>query len=369
MQIFYDTSLNSKNMGGVLKATMQLFAALAELAPNTVIKGVLRKPSRYDFTQNVQNVVVEFPYFSTLWRNTVYPIISYLYPNDVFYFEANGNIPSFMNPKMLKIMTLHDVLQLEIPNYFKNDKDKDEFIKQIQKSIDKADVLITVSEYSKLQILKNFKVSKEIIVMHNAGIMDESLFKPEFESNKESFFLFNGGWQPRKNLDKLVKIFIRLKKENKLNDKLLICGTPEYHIEGLNDLIDEAVAIDAVELLGYVNDAKMKELLKSAKGLLYPTKLEGFGLPPLEAMEMGCPVIAEHATSIPEICEDAVLYSDIDEVDTYCENIILLSENADKRKELAEKGFERVKKFSWLKSGRIFLNVIETATKTVNSSS
>lgn len=363
MQIFYDTSLNSKNMGGVLKATMQLFAALAELAPNLVIKGISRKPSVYIFSKNVHNSVVKFPYESILWRSTVYPIISYLYPNDVFYFEANGNIPSFMNPKMFKIMTLHDVLQLEIPNYFKNDEDKQKFVKQIQNSIDKADILLTVSEYSKSQILKNFKVSKEIIVMHNAGIMDESQFNSSFEPNKEPFFLFNGGWRPRKSLDKLVKIFIQLKKRNKLNDKLLICGTPEYHIEGLKELIDEAIAIDAVELLGYVDDAKMKALLTSAKGLLYPSKLEGFGLPPLEAMEMGCPVIAEYATSIPEICEDAVIYSDIDETEKYCENLISLSENADKRKELAEKGFERVKKFSWLNSGRILLKAIEDFKK------
>jgi glycosyltransferase involved in cell wall biosynthesis len=133
----------------------------------------------------------------------------------------------------------------------------------------------------------------------------------------------------------------------------------------LKRLIDEALRVKAIAELGYVPDAVLSELYAKAKALIYPSKFEGFGLPPLEAMASGCPVLTTKCTSIPEICGDAVYYTDPDDEEAFANSLINLDSDQEFRDKLARRGLKQAGKFSWDDASRVFLDeLLKLVTET-----
>ena len=120
---------------------------------------------------------------------------------------------------------------------------------------------------------------------------------------------------------------------------------------------------DRVEFTGYVDDDQLKQLYRKAKLFLFPSLYEGFGLPPLEAMACGCPVIVSKAASLPEICGDAAYYVNPYDVEDIAKGIYTVLTDEGLQKELIRKGLQRVKLFSWEKSARELINIFRSCVK------
>jgi len=264
------------------------------------------------------------------------------------------------------IATIHDLTPLISNEWFlKEDSLKFRFI--IKKTTERADKIIAVSNSTKKDIVRFFNYPEENIeVVHLAS---DDIYKPL--ENKEGiegikrkygiskkYILFVGTIEPRKNLLRLLSAFEKLK--NKFKEyQLVIVGQigwiTEKFFEKLKNLL-ENVKKDVI-LTGYIPREDMVFLYNGCELFIYPSLYEGFGIPVLEAMSCGVPVITSNVSSLPEVGGDACVYvNPYDEEDIlYKMEKVLSSEGL--KKEMSKKGLERAKLFSWEKTAEKTLKI------------
>jgi glycosyltransferase involved in cell wall biosynthesis len=179
----------------------------------------------------------------------------------------------------------------------------------------------------------------------------------KFKKLPEHFILFVGSIEPRKNLISLLKAYLLLPEYIKRDFKLLLVGLKGWKnveiLELLNKLKGNA------EYLGFVDNEELAGLYRKASCFVYPSLYEGFGLPPLEAMACGCPVVTSDVASLPEVCGDAAYYINPYNVESIAEGIHKVLTDRNLRQNLIERGLERSKLFSWEKSAREHIKVFE----------
>jgi len=359
MKFLFDATVLQQSATGIAKATMGLYEACLLEESEIEVTAFHRRPLACSLPANIHSVQygTYFPEF--IWRKVILPKYISDHKPMIVHFPWNGNIPKkFINT--IIITTLHDVLPLNIPNYFKTDIAKERYRKRVQTDIDRTDLLITDSEYSKKEIMNNFKITNEPLVLHHGPTIRKKRERIlELNNRSGDYFLYVGGYDPRKGIEKLIKIFINLHGEKKITSKLILTGSQEYFSQEFKFLIDKGYSLKIIEEKGYVSDNVLADLYSGAKALVYPSKYEGFGLPPLEAMALGCPVITTRYTSIPEICGDAALYINPDNDNSFAEGLISLENDSNLRHELKVKGMKQAAKFSWDTSAKKFLNEIQ----------
>lgn len=232
-----------------------------------------------------------------------------------------------------------------------------------------ADHLIAVSEHTKKDAIKVLGIPEEkITVIHEAAderymlISDERQIdsvRKKYSLGDAPFILHVGTLEPRKNLPFLVRAFALAKKENKIDAKLVITGKKGWYYEGLFGLVDELKLQDEIIFTGYVEDEDIPALYNAAKIFVFPSLYEGFGLPPLEAMASGTPVISSNTSSMPEVVGDAgVLLPPKDET-RWAAAIADLLTDEKKWSECRKKGLAQAKKFSWERCARETIAVYE----------
>lgn len=256
------------------------------------------------------------------------------------------NIPILFRGRLL--VTVHDACHLAVEQYSKN-----VFRRWYSKGLygairRKATAVITVSQFSAREIVKYSKISPEHIVCIHNGV-DESwrVVKTAAVVKEGSpYFVFVGNLKPHKNLARLISAFSHL--TGVLPHNLVLVGRSEGFIVG--DEISKQLAVklgSRVQFTGHIGEFELRQLLANADGLVFPSLYEGFGLPALEAMAAGCPVIASRTTSLPEVCGNAALYVDpLDEHDI-AEKMRRLGTSKELGEELRAKGYARVRQFSW----------------------
>jgi glycosyltransferase involved in cell wall biosynthesis len=169
-----------------------------------------------------------------------------------------------------------------------------------------------------------------------------------------------GSPAPHKNIALMLRLADRLRQRN---IKLAIAGALDTKVFKLNEYetansTSLKSVVGGVIWLGRVSDKELAALLKDSLCLVFPSYAEGFGLPALEAMALGCPVIASDRASIPEVCGSAALYASPDDDWGWLENIIRLRTDARLRRELVEKGIARAKIFSWRQSAQLYIRLM-----------
>jgi glycosyltransferase involved in cell wall biosynthesis len=271
------------------------------------------------------------------------------------HFPWNGNVPRGLSNAVV-ITTLNDVLPLVIPGYFKSSQAEENYRKIVQQDLDRTDLLMTISEYSKDEIIKNFVVKNEpVVVPLGPTLAAYNGLLPQTTKKLDDYFIYVGGYDPRKGIDKLIKVFIDLHREKRLCSKLILTGSKNYYSTEFKQLIDEGIQRGIVVEKGYVQDQELVQLIAGAIALIYPSKYEGFGLPPLEAMALGCPVITTGCTAVPEVCGDAAWYIDPDDNLEFANGIIMLQNDKELRLVLKSKGYKQAAKFSWELSAMKFM--------------
>lgn len=218
--------------------------------------------------------------------------------------------------------------------------------------------IVTVSEFSKKELVHYCKVNPNKIRVISEGWghiqrtdADLDVFQKHNISPKK-YILAVSSLNPNKNFQGIVKAIESL---GDIGTDIVIAG-------GVNPKIFSsfnASLPNSAKYIGYVTDEELKALYEQAIGFIYPSFYEGFGLPPLEAMACGCPVIVSNVASLPEVCGDAALYVDPYNPDDIATKIKILLSDDNLREELSRKGLERAKLFSWEKCAKEIMKIIE----------
>jgi len=256
-----------------------------------------------------------------------------------------------------QIITIHDVSHERYPEWFSRSYCR--FYGFMMPRIGKkAHAILTVSEFSKKEIVETLGINPDKIFVvhsnvpfHNKPTETEILNSRKDESG-EKYILTVSSMDPRKNFIRLVEAFNHIKDKS---IKLYIIGM-QFKAFNTPDL--EKLISDNVVLPGYIDDETLQKMYQNALFSIYPSLYEGFGLPPLESMTYGCPVIASDIPALREVSGDAVLYTDPYSVEDMTAKMNLLAENGDLRKSLVLKGLEQVKKYSWEGSAKKVLELV-----------
>lgn len=226
--------------------------------------------------------------------------------------------------------------------------------------------IATVSEYSKQDIAKNYRIDPARIDVVYNGINSffRQLTTKEIEETRRKFaygkpyFLSVGSLHPRKNIVNLVKGFARFKKETSSDIRLLLAGPGFWGLSDIHNTIDESGVKEDIVFTGRLNDGDLAQVMGSALALTFVPYYEGFGIPVIEAFEAGIPVITNNVTSLPEVAGDAALFCDPFNIGQIADRMKEI-QNEDLKKELVQKGFRQKEKFSWDKSADLLWKSIE----------
>ena len=300
------------------------------------------------------------------WYNYKVPAILRKYKADVFV-SPDGFCS--LRTKVPQCLVLHDLAFIHYPQFIH--KSHLRFYKRFTpKFLQKAKSIATVSQFSKEDILRHYKIADDKIDVVYNGI--SNIFKPIGQEQKEAiktkyaegreFFLYTGSVHPRKNLMHLLKAFSIFKKRQKSNMQLLIAGRLAWKYESFTTGLKNYKYRNEVKLLGYLPKEDLAAITASAYAMVYPSYFEGFGVPPLEAMRCEVPVIASNVASIPEICGDAAIYIDPENIEDIAEKLMLLYKDEALRSALIAKGKSQSNNFSWDKTTELLWHSIIKAT-------
>jgi len=365
MKIFIDGAVFQIPATGIAKSTLELYKHVVKLEPNIEVTVLHKNKLKTILPPEIKSVQlgsyksIHFSRYvpNLLWRSLFLPIYIAIHKPDVVHFPWNGNVPRFLyNSKI--VTTIYDLIPLRVSGFFKNSHEEKNFRKKIQKSIDRSDLIITVSNFSKKEIMHDFQLDREPLIIYIGPTINCKKHIKSSYKNK-TYFLYVGGYDKRKGIEKLIETFMKLVKENKIQSKLVLTGEKNYYSPYLKDLINEGIMQGFLEEKGYVSESELCFLYTNAKALVYPSTYEGYGLPPLEAMKMGCPVITTNVTSIPEVCDDAVYYVDVNSEFELFEALIALEKDKKLRNKLKSLGKIQVSKFSWESISRYFFEKLK----------
>ncbi len=251
-----------------------------------------------------------------------------------------------------KLTTIHDLIPLRLP--YTTLDNKKTFYSIIKDSIKDSQLIITVSENSKEDILNIFNVAQDKVhvtyqpIVLNPFMIEEDKIATFLKRHKikvQKYILFVGAIEPKKNLGRLIDAYAEIDTDM----PLVIVGKKGWLWEGEIGKLEAIFGKNfprKVKILDYVSNTDLKYFYLGAYCLVFPSLYEGFGLPPLEAMNFGCPVITSNVASLPEICGDAALYVNPYDVDDIRKKIEELINYPQIRAKLSEAGRERVKLFS-----------------------
>lgn len=274
----------------------------------------------------------------------------------------NFRFPKDISAK--KVVTIYDVCFLDYPEY----TTEANRLFCYQGTLDSmlfADKIIAISEYTKQRLLHFFpfvdEKKIEVVYCGNRGTLlkekDNKKVIHKFGMEKEEYLLSVGTIEPRKNYATLLQAYKLYKEKSKVYKKLCIAGGYGWLEENFKQKIADLGLKEDVVVTGYVTDEELANLYRCCFAFVYPTWYEGFGLPVLEAMNFGKPVIASNVTSIPEITGDAALLVVPGETEAIIEALLLLENSKDAYTRFSSRGKEQTKKFSWQKSAQKVLDI------------
>ena len=268
------------------------------------------------------------------------------------YHEPNFLAFNYAGPLVL---TVHDLSWIHYPEMHPADRVRN-MNKHFQKSMERASMIITDSQAIKDEIIEMFGVADTRIKSIPLGV--ESLFRPltleestpvlqQHGLSYQKYILAVGTLEPRKNLSSVLLAYMQLPADIRKHYPLVLVGMIGWHTSALEKQMAPLVASGEIRLLGYLEREDLAVVIAGALTLVYPSIYEGFGLPPLEAMTCGVPVIASNVSSMPEVVGDSGLLVNPHDVDDIAKAMSLMISAPDIRFASAQKALVRSAEFSW----------------------
>jgi glycosyltransferase involved in cell wall biosynthesis len=365
MKILIDARVISDKMHGIARYTYNLIKNLPDIDAKNEYVLLSSYDKLIDFFSRYKNfrfVKCNAPLYSIQEQFKI-PKILKREGVDI-YHSPTFSAPIYQPCKT--IITVHDTIHL----IFGKSIHRLYYRYIVKPAMVRASHIITVSEYSKADIVKYLGIPKEKVYVTYNGI--DERFRPAHNKTTDNikkkygifsrYILFVGNQKPHKNVDNILKAFKTAMEKDRLNHLLILAGVKNSYIKTGGDLDRQIV---------YINnhtDDDLIELYQSADLFLSPSLYEGFGLPMLEAMACGVPVITSNRTSIPEVTGDAAVLVDPENIEEIANAIcrVLLDENL--KRDLIKKGLERARVFSWRKMAEETLELYKRAYESSNNS-
>jgi glycosyltransferase involved in cell wall biosynthesis len=282
---------------------------------------------------------------------------------DLFHFPFSQDVPLRHPAKF--VVTIHDLISLIFREHYRQNLLRPVYDQAWTAAVKKAEMIITVSQNSKKDIVERLHIPEERIrVIYEAAdpafrpVEDEEEIRRLKEGmNLKNYVLYVGGMEPRKNLVLLLKAFKLLPKELAEGLRLVIAGRPDQFFFQLKREVEALGLSDKVYFTGFIAGERLVLLYNGASALVLPSLYEGFGFPLLEAMACGTPVVCARSASVPEIAGDAALYFNPTDANELTQALSGVLGDQAMAKKLREKGFKQAAKFSWEKTARETLEV------------
>lgn len=294
-------------------------------------------------------------YLAHLWTHFILPFKC----GDILFCPANI-APLFVPRSKKLVVTVHDVAFLSYPDSFSS-LFRSYYQWLVPKVIHRADKIITISQASKKEILRYYPFAKNKIEVISLGLDNNFHLLPNIEQKNQ--ILYVGSLNTRKNFTSVIQAFDQLPYEQY---QLVIVGnfSSNFHLDKkTQDLLEKSKRNPNIEFKSHISDNELTLLYNESKLFLFPSFYEGFGLPPLEAMACGTPVITSNLSSMPEVCGDAAIYIDPHSVEDISQKIQTILSNEALQQKLINKGLEHIKQFTWEKATdehiKVFKEVLE----------
>ncbi len=362
MKISINCRVLTERKGGPYQYTLNIIRELSKLDTINKYFIVLNDDYQFDFNLPANfEIVVNKTNSKVLFDYFYIPYFSHKYKPDIFLFPKNTFSPLVSGKK---IPVFHDIIYFEKEldlrefNYFDN---LHHYI-MIPISAKFSACNLTVSDFTASRMIKLLKINPETIKIIKEGVEDTfreikdvtiiNDFKKKYNISLPCFF-YSGSLSPRKNMIRVLQAFNKIK--NDIPHVIYYTGGYSWRDSDVYKYIEEHNLENRVIKLGYLSKEELIIMYNIADCYLYPSLYEGFGLPILEAQACGCPVITSNVASCPEVAGDGAICVDPYDVEQIASAMVNIYNDVSMKKQIIEKGFANVKKYSWEKCAKELL--------------
>jgi glycosyltransferase involved in cell wall biosynthesis len=351
---------------GIGRYTRGLVGALAELDRQNsyVLYSAGRDPRHTTWPSNFR--VRQFPlrdrHLAILWQRLRLPVPVEIFTGRIDILHS----PDFVLPPTLSartVLTVHDLSFMRCPSC-SSPALLSYLMRAVPRSVQRADVLLADSENTRQDLLELLDVAEDRIYVVYAGVEDRFVRQGTAELERvlmrykieHPFILGLGTLQPRKNFGRLIRAYDHLRQHH-VPHQLVIGGGRGWLDGDIYEAIDTLGLRGLVRLIGFVDDDDLPALYSAAEVFAFPSLYEGFGIPVLEAMGCGTPVVTSSVSSLPEVAGDAALCVWPEDVEALANALWRVIDDSALRNELRKRGFEQVKRFTWPMAADTLLHI------------
>lgn len=296
--------------------------------------------------------------YRRIWHRVPIPYQALFPPADLSVF-FNFIVPPRIKGKAIAV--IYDMTYLRYPETM-NESNLRRIHRDIAYSVARSDRIVTISQFSKREIHELLQVpSEKIEVVYSAPSVTAEIAEFQMVQQRlgirRPYLLYVGTIEPRKNLIRLIQAFNRLKKEAGIPHQLVLAGGSGWKTEEIHRAAETTPFADEIRFTGYLSSGEKNTLYQNADAMIFPSLYEGFGMPPLEAMLFGCPVICADAASLPEIVGRAAELVDPSDVQEIAQGIWRVLSDSGRRAVLIEQGRQQAAQFSWDRSAEKMIKI------------
>jgi glycosyltransferase involved in cell wall biosynthesis len=380
IKVGIDARFAVHNRRGIGNYTLKLIQNLAKIDTNNEYILYTNKEDVDNVLPSQSNFRIKtiFPSNYFLWEQIVLPIQAKKDKIEILHCTGNTS-PIFLDKAIKLVSTIHDVMFLkdysELPKSTSYYQRLGRLYRKliVPQAIRRLSMALTISEFSKKDILKHipqFDINR-IKIVHpaaNESFSQVDKIKASLKIRNKfgidcSYVLTLGALDPRKNTELVIKTYIELKNKNIINEKLLIVGIPNWKQSIFYNIVLESNFKQDIVFLDFVSEDDLVLLYNCASIFLYPSLYEGFGIPLLEAMACGVPVVTSNVTSMPEIAGDAALLINPNNGQELKAAMTKLLDDEKLRNDLIARGLKQAKEYSWMKTAEQTLAIYESVYK------
>ena len=374
MRIAIDYTAATRQAAGIGNYVRSLVdAMLAQDDTNQYTLLTSGRPPRerpFPTAENVRgrSLIIPDRYLNVLWYRWRLPISATFFTGQVDIYHGPDFVLPPLNGKLRKVVTVHDLAFLEHPEYAVPELAA--YLKKVvPEAVEAADVVASVSQTTRQTLIEHFQTPPGKITLVPNGI--RAYFRRVtdpvlLEATRHKFGLKSplvlgvGTQEPRKNHLGLIKAFHKAVSTGNKSTRpamLALAGGSGWLYEETEQIVAELKLEKKVRFLGHVSDLELMMLYSLADVFVFPSFYEGFGVPPLEAMACGTPVITSNTSSLPEVVGDAAIMVNPHKINEIASAINRVLENKQLQEDLRQKGYARAAHFTWVRSAQKMLSI------------